>query len=363
MPNQIINIHSIYVGDLHPDVNERILHEKFSPMSELLSIRVCRDAVSWKSLGYGYVNFKRREDAMMAIEHINLEQIHGKPCRIMWSNRNFKAKNVNIGNICIRNLEQSITIMEIYDTFVNFGQITSCKLLTNKSQQSKGIAFVQYQNEVDALKAIEVINGKLIRDQLVVVEKFIKQDVKFTNCFIKNFQNHLNDDSLKKLFEPFGEINNAKVMVDKNNKSKGFGFVSFKNHKDALEAVNKLNGLLIEGNPIYVGQAKKASEHNKVKKENDRRVNLYVKNINTNISSERLKEIFTKFGNVTSAVVMVDEESKMSKQFGFVCFSTNEEAVKAIMGMNGQIVDGKVLFVNFAQKKELRARILSSLFH
>ena len=47
---------------------------------------------------------------------------------------------------------------------------------------------------------------------------------------------------------------------------------------------------------------------------------MYDKNLNTKISNDKLKEIFTKFKNVTNGVVMVDEESKISKQFWFVCY-------------------------------------------
>lgn len=62
--------------------------------------------------------------------------------------------------------------------------------------------------------------------------------------------------------------------------------------------------------------------------------NVYVKNLDKDFTESSLKEIFSKYGKITSAIIMKDAEGK-SRGFGFVNFESHENAVKAIEGLNG----------------------------
>ncbi|XP_066482680.1 polyadenylate-binding protein 1-like [Tiliqua scincoides] len=371
---------SLYVGDLHPDVTEAMLYEKFSPAGPIMSIRVCRDVATRRSLGYAYINFQQPADAERALDTMNFEVIKGRPIRIMWSQRDPGLRKSGVGNIFIKNLDDSIDNKALYDTFSAFGNILSCKVVCDENG-SRGYGFVHFETHEAAHRAIDTMNGMLLNDRKVFVGHFKSRRereaeygaraMEFTNVYIKNFGDDMNDGKLQEIFCRFGKTLSVKVMMDNAGRSKGFGFVNFEKHEDARKAVEEMNGKEINGRLVYVGRAQKRIERQselkrkfeQIKQERVSRyqgVNLYVKNLDDGIDDERLRKEFSPYGTITSAKVMT--EGGHSKGFGFVCFSSPEEATKAVTEMNGRIVSTKPLYVALAQRKEERKAILTNQY-
>eukprot|EP00262_Sarcandra_glabra_P009075 TRINITY_DN23071_c0_g1_i1.p1 TRINITY_DN23071_c0_g1~~TRINITY_DN23071_c0_g1_i1.p1 ORF type:complete len:132 (+),score=18.23 TRINITY_DN23071_c0_g1_i1:57-452(+) len=78
---------------------------------------------------------------------------------------------------------------------------------------------------------------------------------------------------------------------------------------------------------------------------------LFVSGLNKRTTSEKLRESFAKFGEVVHARVITDRVNGFSKGYGFVTYSTLEEAENGIKGMDGQFLEGWVIFAEYARPK------------
>lgn len=425
---------SLYVGELDPSVTEAMLFELFSSIGQVASIRVCRDAVTRRSLGYAYVNYNNTADGERALEELNYTIIKGKPCRIMWSQRDPALRKTGQGNIFIKNLDAAIDNKALHDTFSQFGNILSCKVAQDEYGNSRGYGFVHYETAEAANQAIKAVNGMLLNDKKVYVghhiakrdrqSKFEELKANYTNVYVKNIDEGVSDEDFTQLFEKYGEVLSATVTRDETGKSRGFGFVNYVKHEDAATAVDELNDTDFHGKTLYVGRAQKKHEREEeLKKQHEAArlekaskyhgVNLYVKNLTDDIDDEKLRDLFSQYGTITSAKVMRDavdrpgspgsekekegkeikdepEEDKKSgdedsdtkgdskesrkenktpsrvfgksKGFGFVCFSNPDEASKAVSDMNQRMINGKPLYVALAQRKDVRKNQLEASF-
>jgi len=256
---------SLYVGDLHPEVTETQLFDLFKQIGSVASIRVCRDAITRRSLGYAYVNYHSIVDAESAFETLNYTVVKGKPVRIMWSHRDPSIRKSGVGNIFIKNLDKSIDNKQLFDTFSSFGKILSCKVMTDGGV-SRGFGFIHYEKQEEADLAISKVNDMILGTKQVYVGPFVpKKDkhptpTQFTNVYVKNLDSSIDDAQLISIFESYGKITKAAVMKTSSGVSREFGFVNFSDPAEAQAAVAGLNGKVVKEKALYVGRAQKKSE-------------------------------------------------------------------------------------------------------
>lgn len=82
-----------------------------------------------------------------------------------------------------------------------------------------------------------------------------------TNLFVGNYSWNLNEEDMRELFAPYGELEDVKLIIDRmTGRSKGFGFVKFVNEEDAAKAVEELNDKEVDGREIKVTVARPREE-------------------------------------------------------------------------------------------------------
>jgi len=338
---------SLYVGDLALDVNEGLLFEVFNAVGPVSSIRVCRDAVTRRSLGYAYINYHQVADAERALDTMNYTMIKSRPCRIMWSQRDPSMRRSGVGNIFVKNLHESIDNKMLYDTFSLFGNILSCKVVTDRDTgKSKGYGYVHYETAEAANAAIEKLDGMLIDGQEVQVGHFMRRNERpgqsdWTNCFVKNIPYEWDDAKLKEVFAKYGEIASAQITMGYR---KPFPPPSRKSKKkdDKKEKEE--------------GAEKDDKEEEKTEEEPTKEEETTEEKEAPEENKEEPKE---------------EEEKKPENMgFGFVSFVEHEAAVEACDNLNGMEVKTTVngeevtneLYVGRAQKKAERERELRAKY-
>ncbi|XP_053491456.1 polyadenylate-binding protein 4-like isoform X1 [Ictalurus furcatus] len=257
---------TLYVGDLHPDVTESMLLEKFSSVGRVCYLCLCLNTGT--SLQYAFIIFQHRADAERALKLLNFDILLGQPMRIMWSQSDSSLRNSNEGNIFIKGLEKSIDSMALYDTFSIFGNILSCKVVCDENG-SRGFGYVHFESAEAAEAAIKRLNGMLFNDHYVFIthfksrqecqeqkkeERHPKPQHKFEQCVnlcLRNLDVSVDDERLHKEFSPFGTVIHAKVMGT-DGCSGGFGFVRFSSPEEATKAMSEMQGRMLDRRALHI---------------------------------------------------------------------------------------------------------------
>lgn len=366
---------SLYVGDLPIDLPnpEDALFTLFNKIGMVISIKVCRDINTQRSLGYAYVNFQAPADAKRAIETLNYTDIvPNHPIRIMWSTRDPTMRKSGSNNLFIKNLDPSVTLRQLRDTFTPFGTILSCKIATDDTGKSRGYGFVHFERDESAKKAT-ALDGTMVANQAIQVVPFVKKAEReaeaaksFVSLYMKNLKGDVTEESIKAELAPSGEVKSVFLSSHPQHKTK-FALVVMESHEGAVAVVEKYHNnttspLADSEQPLYVCRAQKKADRLKQDRQSQNLYqsqgrNIYIKHLDDGITKEKLEELFTPFGTVTSCALMNDATGNF-RGFGFVCFEAKESAAAAIREMNGKIVFRRPLYVSQAQQRDMRHQVL-----
>ena len=193
------------------------------------------------------------------------------------------------------------------------------------------------------------------------------------SLFVRALPASVTTERLTEHFSQSYPLKHATVVVDSKTKaSKGYGFVTFADPDDAQAAATELNNSVLEGRKIKVevaeprhrdkdelgGQKPTLSKGEQVRAEREKKQaeaqapRLIVRNLPWSIKeSEDLALLFRSYGKIKQAYVP-KRSPKVQAGFGFVLIRGRKNAEKALAGVNGKVVDGRTLAVDWAVDKE-----------
>ncbi|CAN1309484.1 Heterogeneous nuclear ribonucleoprotein Q [Linum perenne] len=203
--------------------------------------------------------------------------------------------------------------------------------------ESKGFAFVSFKSKEVAQKAIDELHNKQFRGKTL---RCSLSETK-NRLFVGNIPKNLTEDQFRTVIEEVGpgaEV--IELIKDPLNPSRnrGFAFILYYN--------NACADFKLDGNTPTISWAdpKASPDHSAAASQVKA---LYVKNIPENTTTERLKELFIRHGEVTKVVMPPGKAGK--RDFGFIHFAERSSALKAVKDTEKYEIDGQSLEVVLAK--------------
>eukprot|EP00298_Acanthocystis_sp_HF-20_P007262 c16898_g1_i1.p1 GENE.c16898_g1_i1~~c16898_g1_i1.p1 ORF type:complete len:319 (-),score=92.58 c16898_g1_i1:19-975(-) len=274
---------NLFIKHLPGDVNDEKLRDLFIEFGDVVSAKVAVNPLAQTTLGYGFVLFKEASSAKQAMEKMDGKVLEGKILLVepALKSETTNAKLINT-NLYVKHLLPETTEMQVVELFEKYGEVQSCILLRDKlTNKTRMIAMIRFATAASASAALKALNGTYLDPALPPLlvryanptkrktEAKMKRKSDFhsettstqknqasssfvdeldggMNLFVFHIPEAWGDSDLLKIFEPFGAIENGRVMLhmkgENKGKSRGFGFVKFRDAQNALTAMNKLNG-------------------------------------------------------------------------------------------------------------------------
>ncbi|KAE8149441.1 hypothetical protein BDV25DRAFT_2711 [Aspergillus avenaceus] len=171
--------------------------------------------------------------------------------------------------IFVQQLAARLRTKELIAFFEKVGPVKEAQIVKDRvSGRSKGVGYVEFKNEDSVAPAIQLTGQKLlgipIIAQLTEAEKNRQarnpdassgsnHAAPFHRLYVGNIHFSITENDLQNVFEPFGELEFVQLQKDETGRSRGYGFVQFRDPNQAREALEKMNGFDLAGRAIRVG--------------------------------------------------------------------------------------------------------------
>lgn len=147
------------------------------------------------------------------------------------------------------------------------------------------------------------------------------------NLIVNYLPNTLTEDEVLKMFEAIGSVSSCKLILNKTTgESLGYAFVEYADEESAKKAIDEITGTQLNGKTLKVSLARPPSA------EDVKNANVYIAGLPGTLPEDELLSLFSSYGTVLSHKILTNADGT-SRGAGFVRFSSNSEAAKAIKEM------------------------------
>ena len=364
----------LFISELPDNILDTELYDFFSAYKpDIYTIQIDRNQKMYDLFNTrkpkATIYFRNHTKAKEAREQLNMKRVKGKALNIMWHERDNSIRYNNEANLFVKGISRDANPRDIYELFAKYGEIISCKICEDEDGNLLGYGYINYYNLDSAEKAILNLNKTKFMDCELEVQHFKKMNERFKapsenkSIYIKNIPNSIkNIDELKKIFSKFGTISWGELFKD--NSTRNYAIIDFDTAEGANKAKEEMNDKKLnesDESGLYVDFLQKKSErkrmlttkigdiNNKLNQE-FKNCNLYVKNLPYDLTEEKMREIFSKCGEIKSVkisqYILVTkvkdkfENFKTSHGYGFVCYTSEEGAKNAIKEFNQKYLPG-----------------------
>ncbi|KAL0267960.1 UNVERIFIED_CONTAM: hypothetical protein PYX00_010076 [Menopon gallinae] len=330
---------NLIVNYLPQTMSQEEIRSLFSSIGEVESCKLIRDKVTGKdrqSLGYGFVNYQRPEDAEKAINTLNGLRLQNKTIKVSFARPSSEA--IKGANLYVSGLPKNMTQQDLENLFSPYGRIITSRILCDNitvsvqlqkltlfpAGLSKGVGFIRFDQRMEAERAITELNGCIPKNSTDPIT------VKFAN----NPSN--NSKAIPPLAAYLAPQAARRFAGPIHHPTGRFRFV----FADCFRCrYSPLAGDLL-ANSMLPGNAMNGSGWC-----------IFVYNLAPETEENVLWQLFGPFGAVQSVKVIRDLQTNKCKGFGFVTMTNYDEAVVAIQSLNGYTLGNRVLQVSFKTNK------------
>ncbi|CAN1236101.1 RNA-binding protein 208 [Linum grandiflorum] len=229
---------SVYVGNIHVNVTEKLLAEVFQTAGPLTGCKLIRKEKS----SYGFLDYHDRSSAAIAIMSLHGRQLYGQALKVNWAYANSQREDTSGHfHIFVGDLSPEVTDATLFACFSVYPSCSDARVMwDHKTGRSKGYGFVSFRNQQEAQGAINDLTGKWLGNRQIRCNWATKGVLSGEDKQSSDSQNAvvLTNGSP-------GVIEEVRIQRDK-----GFGFVRYNTHEEATSAIRMGNGKIVHGKPM-----------------------------------------------------------------------------------------------------------------